>query len=184
MQRRGRSRHRGVLVAVVVVAVAGAAAGCVSPSTDPAMGPDAPGPAEPGPPTYDAAAMSEGVELEVPGDGQVVTRAVAFHPAEVPEFEVPAEHDAALGRDEAVVLRPGLRDHDVTVVYRTGPYCGLLPALEVRPSEPPTVVVAPGNESVAAADRDCESMEFTEAVGLELAPDVDPDELPIEVVGR
>lgn len=70
------------------------------------------------------------------------------------------------------------------MAYRTGPSCGLLPAVEVRPSEPPTVMVAPGNGSVAAADRDCESLEFVEPVGLELALDVDPDGLRIEVVGR
>lgn len=74
MQRRGRSRPGGLLSAALVVLVVA------------------------GPPSYDAAGMSEGVELEVPGDGPVVTRAVAFHPAEVPEFEVPAEHDAALGK--------------------------------------------------------------------------------------
>ena len=132
--------------------------------------------------TYSPAEPHEGVELSVQGNGDMVLRAVAFHPGEDPP-EVPEEHFGSLQQGEAVIVRNDVRDFDMTVVYRTGPDCDLVPGVELEGSDPPRLVVEPRNEG-AGAGRDCPDMEFTEAVGFDFREDVDVEAVDLHVQDR
>lgn len=140
--------------------------------------------------TFTSEEMGEGVEIRVSEGDNTVQRAVAFHPLETPDFEIPEEHLRELSEGSAVVVREGLRDFDLTVVYRTGPYCGLLPDTEQTATDPPTFAVDPGNKNIdyqAFSEEhglECPDMEFDEAVGFDLMEGVDADEVEVRVVGR
>lgn len=127
--------------------------------------------------SFTAAEMQEGVEIPVEGRSSTVHGATAFRPT---TEEMPDSQLTALSQDEVVVIRDGLRGFDVTVVYRTGPYCGLAPRVELRESNPPAFLVRPMNPR---ADRSCDALMFDEAVGFDLDSRVDVADVQVEVVG-
>ena len=159
-----------------------------SPEGETAEAPTDRGPAE-GDETFSSEELHEGVELSVQGNDDTVLRAVAFHPGESP-MEVPEEHFRSLRQGEAVTVHNDLRDFDMAVIYRTGPYCGLLPHVELRDTDPPEILVDPGNEGIdyreftAEHGVECPDMEFDEAVGFDLRNGVDVEAVELHVRGR
>ncbi|NED94004.1 hypothetical protein G1H11_01590 [Phytoactinopolyspora alkaliphila] len=126
-------------------------------------------------PGYGAADFADGIDLTVSGDSGIIDRAVAFHPSDSDELS--HEQMERLASGDSVLSHEGIRGFDVVVVYRTGPYCGLLPSVDVASNDRPVIEVTPR----AASEGTCESMEFDEAVGFKIAHGFDPDELDVIV---
>jgi hypothetical protein len=130
----------------VAFAVALAVAGC----SDDASGP-----------RYSADALDAGVAVEVDDPGDVIDSAVVFLPDTLTSYE---SMHAQLARLGVAILQPGEDGHDAIVLYRTGPYCGLLPAVSAGGGD--------GRIEIDVRSRssgDCDAMEYDEAIGLQLA---------------
>lgn len=112
-------------------------------------------------PRYSATALADGVEVAVDDPDGVIDSATVFLPDELPSY---LSLHPQLDENGIAVLQPGEGGFDVVVVYRTGPFCGLLPE-----------VSASGDGSHIAIDvrtrstGDCDSVEHDEAVGLQIA---------------
>jgi hypothetical protein len=103
------------------------------------------------------------VHEEVDDTGGLVHELEVFHPADVGELS-----DEVMGRladGETVVVDGGPRGHDTTIIYRTGPYCGLLPNVRVEATNGTVEVVSRGRDDVPEGVG-CPAMEFGEALGI------------------
>jgi hypothetical protein len=66
------------------------------------------------------------------------------------------------------VMQPGEGGYDAVVMYRAGPYCGLLPSVAVTGDQVELAV------AITTRERgDCDAMEYDEALGLNLRPGFD-----------
>ena len=75
---------------------------------------------------------------------------------------------------DGVAVMPGDgTSFDVIALYRTGPYCGLVPEARLEMTPSPVLRVNSKNGP-------CDSMEYDEAIGLVLATPIDPAVLTIE----
>lgn len=122
---------------------------------------------------YSVVELDAGVPVEVDDPSGVVTGAEVFLPEGLPGYV--ALHPR-LDRGEVVVLDDE-GGYDRVIVYRTGPYCGLLPEIVVRDTDERIEIDI---RSVQAGD--CEATEYDEAVGLSLA--IDYASRPIAVTHR
>ena len=119
---------------------------------------------------YSAAALSDGVEFDIDDpDGAVESATVLLADA----IEGAARFSPQLEADGVAVMPGDGTPFDVIALYRTGPYCGLVP--DVRLEMTPSPVLRVNSKS-----GDCDSMEYDEAIGLVLATPIDPAVLTIE----
>jgi hypothetical protein len=155
-----------------------------APSTYPATTrPDSPpGPATLATPVVDATIAGEqrysvtelqgGVDVAIGGMAQAVDAATVLFPDSLPSF---ISLTPELEERGVAIMKPGDHGFDAVVVYRTGPYCGLLPTVAVNgdTSELTISIASRGAEG-------CDDKEYDEAVGLDLAPDYEA----ASIVGR
>lgn len=114
-------------------------------------------------PRYSADQLLRGVDVTVDDDAQAIDSAVVLLPDELPSY--PSYHPA-LADQGIAVMQPGEGGYDAVVMYRTGPFCGLLPKVGVTGDESLLEVEI----TTRGSSGDCDSMEYDEAIGLTLAP--------------
>lgn len=115
---------------------------------------------------YSADELSNGVAVSVNDGAGAVDSATVFLPDDLPSY---VSLHPQLDQERIAVLRPGEGGFDSVVVYRTGPFCGVLPEVSVSGDE-----VALTVEIRTRGDHDeCDDMEYDEALGLELAAEFD-----------
>lgn len=111
---------------------------------------------------YSADQLLRGIDITAEDPALATESATVFLPDELPSYQL---YDPALAEKGIVVIQPGENGYDAIVVYRTGPFCGLLPSVAVAGDEVQLEVAITTNRS-----GDCDSMEYDEAVGLNLSP--------------
>ena len=97
----------------------------------------------------------------------VVMAATVFLPDELPSYEASQVELASQG---VTVVQPGEGGHDVVVIYRAGPFCGVLPSVAARVEGQVLHVTVQSKR-----DGRCDDMEYDEAVGLRLNHDEAPE---------
>ncbi len=114
---------------------------------------------------YSSRDLEAGVTVHVQDRAGAVASADVFFAEPAADYGVStADIEAADG--EVVIGQDPTGDYDVFLVYRSGPYCGLLPRVTV---DGDTSLI-----EVTVRTRDegnCDAMEYDEAVGLRLQPD-------------
>jgi hypothetical protein len=111
---------------------------------------------------YSATQLLEGVEVAIEDPDGIVASMTVFLPDDLPSY---GSMTPELERVGIAVLDPGEGGYDVVVLYRTGPYCGLLPKVEVHDGSEIGILIKPRTEG------DCDTMEYDEALGVDLAPE-------------
>jgi hypothetical protein len=109
-------------------------------------------------PRYSADALADGVTVEVDDPDNLVQSATVFL---ADELTTDTEISSRLADGDVVVLQPGPIAYDAVVVYRTGPYCGLLPDVEAHDGERGIEI-----DVRSRTEGDCDAMEYDEALGL------------------
>lgn len=112
-------------------------------------------------PRYSATALADGVEVAVDDPDGLIDSATVFLPEELPSY---LSLHPQLNENGIAVLQPGEGGYDVVVVYRTGPYCGLLPEVSAN-GDGTQIAVDVRTRSTG----DCDAMEYDEAVGFQIA---------------
>jgi hypothetical protein len=80
-------------------------------------------------PRYSADALSDGVTIEVDDPDNLIQSAVVLLPT---DLTANSDLDSSLAGQGVAIVQPGPMGYDAVIVYRTGPYCGLLPDVHVR----------------------------------------------------
>jgi hypothetical protein len=114
-------------------------------------------------PRYGADQLRLGVAIAVDDDAQAVDTAVVLLPDELPAY---LSYHPVLDEQGIAVMQPGQGGYDAVVMYRTGPFCGLLPDVAVTGDENLLDVEITTN----GHDGPCDAMEYDEAIGLTLLP--------------
>jgi hypothetical protein len=112
-----------------------------------------------------------GVEREPQDSLDIVERMVVFHPL---PSELPPSVLEALNQGKIVLTHDTSRDLDLTVIYRSGPYCGLPPDVDVSYNGALIVAVT------SHVKGDCQDIIFTEAVGFVFAGNYGGDDVIVE----
>ncbi len=112
---------------------------------------------------YSIDQLEQGVAVDIAGTSDAIDAAVVLLPDGLPSYVALQSDLEALG---VAVVQPGEAGFDAIVIYRTGPYCGLLPAVAARGDETRLTI-----EVDSRASGDCDAMEYDEAIGLDLAPE-------------
>lgn len=110
---------------------------------------------------YSATDLEQGVSVGVDDPAGAVDSASVFLPDSLPSYSTLQPELASQG---VVVMDPGEGGYDVVVVYRAGPFCGLLPTVSISGDTEQLMV---GITSLAEGV--CETMEYDEAIGLDLS---------------
>lgn len=116
---------------------------------------------DPSEPRYAAEALAEGVEVAVDDPDGLIDSATVFLPDELPSY---LSLQPQLDENGIAVLQPGEAGFDAVVVYRAGPFCGLLPEVSAS-GDGSQIAVGVRSRSTG----DCDSVEYDEAVGLQIA---------------
>lgn len=118
---------------------------------------------------YSATDLQRGVTVSVEDPLGAVVSATVLLPDDLPSY---LSLHPELAAQNVVVTNPGEGGYDVLVVYRTGPYCGLLPAVSIDgDTEELTVDVRSRSEG------DCDAVEYDEAIGLDLSAEFEQAEV-------
>ncbi len=112
-------------------------------------------------PRYSATALADGVDVAVDDPDGLIDSATVFLPDELPSY---LSLHPQLNANRIAVVQPGEGGYDVVVVYRTGPYCGLLPEVSAN-RDGPQIAVDLRSRSTGL----CDAMEYDEAVGFQMA---------------
>jgi hypothetical protein len=114
-----------------------------------------------GEPRHSATALADGVEVAVDDPDRLIDSATVFLPDELPSY---LSLHPELDETGIAVLQPGEGGFDVVVVvYRTGPYCGLLPEVSVNGDGSRMQIDVRSRSST-----DCDAMQYDEAVGFQV----------------
>lgn len=125
---------------------------------------------------YSADELSSGVDVSVNDVAGAVDSATVFLPDDLPSY---VSLHPQLDQERIAVLRPGEGGFDLVVVYRTGPFCGVLPEVSVSGDDAALTV-----EIRTRGDHDeCDAMEYDEALGLELAAEFDGADIEATLEG-
>lgn len=125
---------------------------------------------------FSGADFEAGVPVAVDDPSAVVREAIVFHPPDDRFVDLHPRLEAG----DAVVITDAA-EFDVIILYRTGPFCGLLPDVDVVDGgDQIDIRIRPVDDG-----EDCESDEFDEAIGLLLEPDqrdraIVVDHIPID----
>ncbi len=122
---------------------------------------DASGPTGAADATYGFAELTSGVPVDVDDPSGAVDSAMVLLANGLPSI---LSLHPQLEESGVAVMNPGERGYDVVVVYRTGPFCGLLPAVSIHGDVDQLSV-----EVISTPGDDCDDAEYDGAVGFDLA---------------
>ena len=112
---------------------------------------------------YSVDELLRGVDAQIEDGANAIESAKIFLPDDLPSY---LSFHPALEEYGVAVMQPGEGGYDVVVIYRSGPYCGLLPQVAV------TGDAARLEVAITTRDGgDCDAMEYDAAVGLNLRAD-------------
>jgi hypothetical protein len=107
--------------------------------------------------------LRRGAEVDVDDPDDAVATATVFLPDELRSYEASQDELASQG---VAVVQPGEVGHDVVILYRAGPYCGVLPSVAARVDGQVLHVTVQSRRGGS-----CDDTEYDEAIGLRLNHD-------------
>jgi hypothetical protein len=122
---------------------------------------------------YSATDLERGVAVDVDDGDDLIDSATVFLPDDLPSY---LSVHPTLAENGVAVLQPGEGGYDVVVVYRTGPYCGLLPKVSVNGAGTQIRIHIRSRSS-----GDCDDMQYDEAVGFQVVTGHETDHVVASV---
>lgn len=119
---------------------------------------------------YSGTDFVNGLPIEIDGGEGVVAAAQVRHP----RGATPEQISSELARDGGVIAVPGTGEWDVELWYRTGPFCGGVPDVELLP-RPPSLKfrIEPVTDDISG----CDDLEFDEFVQVRFIAGIDPGDV-------
>lgn len=111
---------------------------------------------------YSTDDLQPGVAVTIDGNVEAIDSATVFLPDDLPGY---ISIHPQLEDEGIAVLNLEDGRFDAVVVYRTGPYCGLLPTVSVDGDATALTIDVESRQS-----GDCDALQYDEAIGLDLAP--------------
>jgi hypothetical protein len=115
-------------------------------------------------PTFTGDDLTRGIRLDVRDSTDAVGSAVLFSIEQLPGDARARERTSERLEQEAIAVHDPAGEYAVVIAYRSGGFCGVIPDVNVTGDEDNLNV-----EITTFDSGDCDAVEYSAAVGLELA---------------